>query len=153
LCTYIAKDISLAGTDEFGELLSAKITLRGRCLVETMEGTFWHNAQLRATIEYPDHRAWRKCPRKIYLDSELRSLDNNTPPTTLDVPVQRVKTLLLSIYQMGKESRYLYTALVLRPLATAAHTYERIGLMEFETRKGYDMFDLPLGNEETIHIT
>jgi hypothetical protein len=24
--------------------------------------------------------------------------------------------------------------------------------VEFETQKGYEVFDLPLGNEETLHI-
>lgn len=152
LSTYIAKEISLAGADEFGELLSAKVTLRGRCLLEAVEGIYHYNAQLCATIEYPDHRAWRKCPRKIYLDSELEDSDNRTTHTILNNRVQRVKTLLMSIYQMGLKSKYLYTALVLRPSDTTAHTYERIGLMEFETRKGYEVSDLPLGNEELLHI-
>ncbi|KAG9188216.1 hypothetical protein G6011_02139 [Alternaria panax] len=139
-------------SDEFGEILSAKATLRGRCLLEAVEGTYQYNAQLCATIEYPDHRAWRRCPRKVYLDSELEDSGNKLSHTTLDIPIQRVKTLLMSVYQMGLKPKYLYTALILRPLDMAAHTYERIGFMEFETRKGYEVFDLPLGNEEALLI-
>jgi hypothetical protein len=144
LSTYVTKEILPAGADEFGELLSAKITLRGRCLLDSMEATYHYNAPLSTTIQYPDHRAWRKCPRNVYLDFELESSDR--PPT----PPRQVKTLILSVYQM--QSNNLFDALVLRPLDTAKHTYERIGLVEFETRNGYEVSDLPLGNEETLHI-
>jgi hypothetical protein len=144
LSTYVAKEISLAGADEFGELLSAKITLQGRCLLHNVEGTYQYNATPSAAIEYPDHRAWKKCRRNIYLDCEL---ENSDTPT---ISLRRVKTLLLSVYRM--QSNNLYDALVLRPLDTTAQVYERIGLIEFETRKGYEVSDLPLGNEETLHI-
>jgi hypothetical protein len=144
LSTYVTKEILPAGADEFGELLSAKITLRGRCLLDSMEATYHYNAPLSTTIQYPDHRAWRKCPRNVYLDFELES--SGRPPT----PPRQVKTLILSVYQM--QSNNLFDALVLRPLDTAKHTYERIGLVEFETRNGYEVSDLPLGNEETLHI-
>ena len=152
LSTYVAKDISFAGVDEFGELRSAEITLRGRCLLEAVDCTYQYNTQLCANIEYPDHRAWRRCPRKVYLDCEVGDSGNEMPGSVLDIPIQRVKTLLMSVYQMGLKKKYLYTALILRPSNMTACAYERIGLVEFETQKGYEVFDLPLGNEETLHI-
>jgi hypothetical protein len=148
LSTYVGKDITLAAEDEYGEISGAKITLRGHCLLDNMEGTIQYFAPLDQAIEYPDHPAWRTRPRRIYLDRglALEDLDGKGPIA----PIGQLKTLVMSVYQMGSE--YLYAMLILRHVDTAAQTYERIGFMEVETRKGYEMSLLPLDNEEVLHI-
>ena len=149
LSTCIGKEIVPArGGDGYGELLSAKITLRGRCLLSNVEGTHQPFASPEEAIKYPDHRAWRKCPRRIYLDHPPESVhpDSNSPVT----PIGQVKTLSMGVFQAGE--RYLFAMLILQKMNKAAGTYRRIGYMELETRKGLDISSLPVGNEETLHI-
>ena len=150
LSTYIGKELTSArGGDGYGEILSAKITLRGRCLLPNVEGTYQPFAAPDEAIKYPDHRAWRKCPRKIYLDRppELERPDSKS----VVMSTGQVKTLPMSVYKMQTQE-HLYAMLVLQQVNRTANTYTRIAYMELETRKGCDMSSLPLGNEEILHI-
>lgn len=146
---YVGKEITpVRGGDEYGELLSAKIALRCRCLLADVEGTYQPFAAPNEAIKYPDHRAWRKCPRRIYLDHPPESVHpgSNRPVT----PIGQVKTLPVGVFQAGQ--RYLFAMLILQNINKAAGTYKRIGYMELETRKGLELSSLPLGNVEDLHI-
>ena len=147
LATYIGKEIVPArGGDEYGQLLSAKLTLRGRSLLANLEGTYQPFAPSNEAIRYPDHRAWKKCERKIYIDRPPESGHSESKRAV--VSTGQVKTLLMSAYDMGQYKvgqGYLYAMLVLQQVNRATNTYKRIGYMTLETRKGFDVSSLPLG--------
>ncbi|KAI4622714.1 uncharacterized protein J4E87_006281 [Alternaria ethzedia] len=125
-------------------------------LLVNVEGTYQPFAPPGEVIKYPDHRAWKKCERKIYIDLPPES--GHSESKRAIVSTGQIKTLLMSVYDMGQYKvgqGYLYAMLVLQQVNRATNTYKRIGYMTLETRKGFDVSSLPLGligNEEILHI-
>jgi hypothetical protein len=144
---YIKADIVPAGTDEFGELLSAKITLMGPCLHEDAEGTYLHTTDPGCSIVYPYHPAWTKENMFVFLDCQLIGSDSTRPHSTPMVPGQRVKTLLIGEHTWPRDAEACL--LILRSVDTARNTYERIGIMRYIRTPTIDPL---LGEEETLHI-
>jgi len=151
LCKYVTAHVVPAGEDEFGEILSAKLTLRGRCLRHDLEGSYQSATGSCDRIKYPDDPVWEGFGQVVREDCWPVSANSTKPHSTPMAPGERVKTLLVAetfFYHPWGE----YQLLILRLMDAEEHIYERIGRMQLDKRFVSAVPDLLMGEEETIHI-
>ena len=148
-CTYVTAHVVPAGEDAFGEILSAKITLLGRCLQQDVEGLYDPTTERHSRIEYPEQSWSQEFWPDAREDCWPEETDSTRPHSTPLTPGEHVKTLLIS-----KEVEWgtIFTFLILRSIDKANNIYERIGLMEISRKYDCSLSDLRMGEEETIHI-
>ena len=148
--TYVTSDIKPAGTDEFGGLRSARITLSCRCFQEDAEGVYRHSTQPNDNIRYPDQSVFKGSFEWLREDCPVTSRDGERPHSTPMIPGQIVKTLLVG--DEAKSHCTVFYFLVLRSIDAEEKTYERIGLLCVSSIERYTVSDFALGEEEIIHI-
>ena len=152
MCNYVTARVATAGEDDFGEILSAKITLRGRCIRQDVEGSYRSAAGSYPWIEYPEYDKWETLEQVMWEDCPLDRTDSTRPHSTPMLPDEPVKTLLMArqhVESLSAEETYW---LILRLVDAAEHTYERIGMLEITSWDDDVLSDVPLGEEETLHI-
>jgi len=149
LCKFVTAHIVPAGEDEFGEILSAKITLRGRCLRQDLEGSYQSRPYHR--VKYADDPVWEYFERDIWEDCWPEGANSTKPHSTLMAVGERVKTLLVA-QEPPQDSSGRYKFLIFRTLDPEEHIYERIGKMELSRMDFSVLLDHLVGEEEILHI-
>jgi len=147
--SHVTSQIKPVDLDEFGQLESGMITLRGRCFRNREEGVFCTDGVRRTgNIAYNKRPSWMNHIYDYFQD--CNRFDGIRPHSEPLIPGQRAKTVLMGT------CRSTYHFLILRPVPMLYGTYERFAYMKLRRDPNFPG-NLPgvfyfVGREEIIHI-
>lgn len=159
LATYVSGSTTLAGFDAFGEVEFGSTTLRGRCILATLQYSYFGLVDTKFPgqridfVSYKD-RYWTASysVQQFAPDYDFYSpyfVRPRSKPLELGIDV---KILAMAESRPSYERGIRTHFLVLRNLDEENQLYERIGYLVLYETESFTVADLLLAEEETRHL-